>query len=252
MNRNGFTLIELLVVISIISLLSSVTLSSIWEAQNNARLSAAQRFEGQVNTQLVLDQQLQMPFSGDMEDDWSDYYIEGGTPGWVSYSDDVPYGDGQSLVLPGGEQFRITGDETYDTSQGQKTGINVSETTYTASLWVKTEQTNEEIYAVRNGGSHDRNITIENDGDICGRLWNQETICSDGESYADGDWHYIVHTNGEKINGQTLWVDGERVAKGSKEKSDYDYQDRITISNSGFAGNLFNLRIYKGTFDGFE
>lgn len=250
--QNGFTLVELLVVISIISLLSSVVLSSISNARNDARLTAAQRFEGQVNTQLVLEQQLQMPFSGDMKDDWGDYYVEGGVPGWVSYAEDVPYGDGKSLVLPGGNQFRITGDETYNTSKGMKTGINVSESSYTVSFWLKTNQTGEEVYAVRNGGSHDRNITVENNGSICSRIWSVETICSDDQGYADGDWHYVLHTFGSKINGQSLWIDGKRQATGGKQASDYDWQNRITISDTGVSGKLFNLRIYSGTFDGFE
>jgi len=233
-----------------------VVLASIQGVRNQARIAATQEFEHQVNTQLVLDQQMQMTFSGSLQDSWGDYFVEGGTPSWVSYSEDVPYGGGQSLVFSN-NAFRITGDDTIPPNGWSATrkGIDVSESSYAVSFWFKTTGEDNGMYSqVSDGGGHDRHIYLDG-GSICARVYSGARACSAEGGFADGRWHHLLHTYGDSINGQSVWVDGELIAEGSKDHSDFDGQNRARIGGSNdansrrFSGKMFNFRIYKGTFN---
>ncbi len=68
----------------------------------------------------------------------------------------------------------------------------------------------------------------------CGSHENCELICSSastssGINYGDGHWHQVAHTFGGAVGGQRLYVDGELVASGEQDFSDYKKQNRLRI-----------------------
>ena len=129
--------------------------------------------------------------------------------------------------------------------------VDVSETVYAVSLWFRTSQPGGGMFSVTDagGGSHDRHIYL-NGGNICSRIWSEETITSTGQNYGDGQWHHVVHTFGGAIGGQKLYVDGVEVASGGKSQSDFTWQTNIRIGYSAsspvnyFNGLIDDVRVY--------
>jgi hypothetical protein len=87
--------------------------------------------------------------------------------------------------------------------------VDVSENSYTASLWFKTTASNTGMYAVVDtdlGGSHDRHLYLTS-GNAATRVWNNQTIASTGKNFADGQWHNLVHAFGSDLGGQRqVWL----------------------------------------------
>ncbi|HET7746423.1 MAG TPA: SBBP repeat-containing protein, partial [Vicinamibacteria bacterium] len=101
----------------------------------------------------------------------------------------------------------FTFDGVADFAQGT---MDVSETSYAASLWFKTTTRNGGLISVVSAdGGHDRHIYLNN-GNLCARVWNDETICTVNQDFADDTWHNVVHTFGGAVGGQRLYVDGVR------------------------------------------
>ena len=131
--------------------------------------------------------------------------------------------------------------------------INVSETAYALSLWFKTTCADCGIFSVDDGtlgsNGHDRNLYLSG-GNLCARVWADETICTSGVNYADGNWHHVAHTFGGAVGGQRLYVDGAQKASGSKAASDFDWQTGVNVgfssdaTNPYFNGLIDDLRIY--------
>ena len=125
--------------------------------------------------------------------------------------------------------------------------LDVSETSYGVSLWVRANSDNRGIFAVVDsdlGGGFDRTIYTTG-GNAGARLWSEETITSSGLSLSDGNWHHIVHTFGGSVGAQELYVDGVLRATGTKANSDFTWQQRINI---GFSQNGAN-RFFDGQID---
>jgi uncharacterized repeat protein (TIGR01451 family) len=117
--------------------------------------------------------------------------------------------------------------------------IDVSETDYAVSLWFKTVYTDCGIFSVdvgTLGSSTDRHIYLDG-GDLCTRVWDNETICTSGVDYADGGWHHVVHTFGGSVGGQRIYVDGALQQSGAKAASDFDWQTGVNIGYSRDADN---------------
>ena len=116
--------------------------------------------------------------------------------------------------------------------------VNVPESNYSVSITFSTESDNVGIYSVRSdvhSGANDRNIYLDNDGNLCARVWNNEVIKTDGIDFSDGKEHTVVHV----LDGtnQILYVDGVQEAIGNKGTSDFDWDGRIEIGYCTDAGN---------------
>lgn len=116
--------------------------------------------------------------------------------------------------------------------------VDVSEKAHTACLWFKTEDSDCGLFSadagIRGQEGHDRHIYLHK-GDLCARLWSNETIHTSGVNYADGQWHHVVHVFGGDIGGQRLYVDGILCALGYKAQSDFAWQNGINIGFSNDA-----------------
>ncbi len=136
-------------------------------------------------------------------------------------------GEGKSLHFTRASNTYVTAD------------LDVSETAFSSSFWIRTTQATTGLFAVMSGelgsGGHDRHLYLSN-GNIFARTWNNEVIGSTGKNYADNQWHHIVHAVGASIGGQRIYVDGVQVASGAKAASDFNWQDRIHIGFSNDAG----------------
>lgn len=120
--------------------------------------------------------------------------------------------------------------------------LDVSESAYTVSIWFKTTNKNCGIFSVDAGeqgaSGNDRHIYL-NDGAICARIWNNETIKGTRNTFADGTWHRVTHVFGGAIGGQRIYVDGQLEATGTKTSSDFNWQDGINIGFSNDANNVY-------------
>jgi hypothetical protein len=131
--------------------------------------------------------------------------------------------------------------------------LDVSETAYGLSLWFKTTCATCGIYSVDKGtlgaSGHDRHVYLSG-GNVCARVWNNETKCTSGTSYADSKWHHVVHTFAGTEGGQKIYVDGALKATGAKAASGFTWQDGINIGFSNdasldyFSGSLDEVRIF--------
>ena len=136
--------------------------------------------------------------------------------------------------------------------------IDISETSYTLSLWFNTLDPDVGIYSATTGvlGSEgsDRHLYLST-GRLQARIFNSSEILATSRSYADGQWHHLVHVFGGETGGQRLYVDGDLRAIGTKAFSDFDRQSGINIGHASFAerrffnGSLDDVRIYSRTLD---
>ena len=158
---------------------------------------------------------------------------DGSLEGGPTFSADAP------ALLGGGESIRFGGAGEYVSAT-----IDVSETSYTSSLWFKTTDASGGLFVVVDrdlgAGGHDRHLYLTG-GNLATRVWNNQTIVSSGRNFADGVWHHLAHVVGVEIGGQRVYVDGELVASGTKAISDFDWQRRVNIGFSNDApGQFFN------------
>lgn len=129
--------------------------------------------------------------------------------------------------------------------------VDVPESEYTWSAWFRTAAASGTILAVVDpigpyAGAYDRTLGVAN-GRVCHRIWSEETYCSPG-TYNDDRWHLVVVTVGSA--GGRLYVDGTRVAAGSKTSSDFGWQTGIVIgwhaySQGAFVGSVDDVRVYR-------
>ncbi|HKQ49065.1 MAG TPA: LamG-like jellyroll fold domain-containing protein [Phycisphaerae bacterium] len=135
--------------------------------------------------------------------------------------------------------------------------IDVSETSYSVSLWFRTTTPNGGLFCVKDGTlfnstGEDRQIHLSN-GNLFARVWSEESIATSGTNFADGQWHHLVHTLGSSINGQQIYVDGVRRASGSKSSSNFNWQTGIHIGWSSmlganyFTGEIDEVRVWNTT-----
>ncbi len=161
------------------------------------------------------------------EGDWDD--VAGGhngIPTGTTFSMDTVSGEGTSLSLDGNDFVSVL--------------LDVSEASYTSSLWFKTTTSGRGLLSVVDSdlgvGGHDRHVFL-NGTNMAARTWSNETISSSARNFADGMWHHVVHTFGGSIGGQRIYVDGALVASGNKANSDFHWQQRVNIGFSNDAAN---------------
>ncbi|MEM7030142.1 MAG: LamG-like jellyroll fold domain-containing protein, partial [Chloroflexota bacterium] len=131
--------------------------------------------------------------------------------------------------------------------------LNVSESDYSLSLWFKTTCANCGIASIDDGtlgrNGNDRHLYL-NGGNICTRVWANETICSTGNNFADNQWHHVAHTYGGNTGGQRIYVDGNVVASGTKTLSNFHWQTGLNIGFSNdattdyFTGTIDEVQVY--------
>ncbi|MFZ4399493.1 MAG: LamG-like jellyroll fold domain-containing protein [Bacteroidales bacterium] len=128
------------------------------------------------------------------------------------------------------------------TNNYMTTNCNISEDSLTVSIWFKTNNANGGIFGVGVGNmgasGNDRHLYLSS-GNIYARLYSNEVINTSGYNYADGNWHNLVYTYRRGDKPQQIWVDGLLRAQGSKNYSDFNWQDRIIIGFSNDIGNYF-------------
>ena len=118
--------------------------------------------------------------------------------------------------------------------------INSPETNYTFEVDFKTTEPNVGISSVRDadlGGSFDRDLYL-NGGNIFHRLYSEEVISSYSQNYADGAWHHVAVVVESGV-GQRIYVDGIMVASGTKDFSDFSWDNTINI---GYGNDWFEPR----------
>nr|NQU93946.1 VCBS repeat-containing protein [Bacteroidota bacterium] len=155
------------------------------------------------------------------------------------------YGEVQTLSFPDkfpGTTLEFDGNDDY-----VQISINSPETNYTYELFFKTTDQNAKISSVRHptlGGATDRNLYLEN-GNIFHRLWQEEIIGSSGQNYADDTWHHVAVVVESGV-GQRIYVDGEQVAAGTKDQSDFDWDTSLDIGydDTYFDGKIDEVRLW--------
>ena len=143
-------------------------------------------------------------------------------------------GNGSALVLSGGGPRVII-------------PINSPETDYTFEIDFKTTEPDAGISSVRDadlGGSFDRDLYLSG-GNIFHRLYSEEVINSYSQNYADDMWHHVAVVVEAGV-GQRIYVDGIMVASGSKDYSDFSWDNTLNIgfANDWFAGSIDNVRLW--------
>jgi hypothetical protein len=131
--------------------------------------------------------------------------------------------------------------------------LDASETSYALSLWFKTTCTNCGIFSADSGslgsGGHDRDVYLSN-GNVCAHVSSDETKCTAGRNWADGQWHQVIHTFGGSAGGQKIYIDGVLGIGGAKNASTFTAQDGINIGFSSdaaqdyFSGSIDDVRIF--------
>ncbi len=157
----------------------------------------------------------------------------------------VFYGEVQTFPSP--DKFAGTALEYDGINDYVQISINSPQTDYTYELFFKTTDSNAKISSVRNpslGTAKDRNLYLEN-GNIFHRLWEDETIGSSGQNYADDIWHHVAVVVESGV-GQRLYVDGNQVASGIKDQSDFDWDTSLDLGYSGayFNGKIEEVRLW--------
>ncbi|UCD51920.1 MAG: LamG domain-containing protein, partial [Phycisphaerales bacterium] len=155
------------------------------------------------------------------------------------------YGDGVD-----GQAMQFDGTDDYVNAV-----LDVPENGGTTAFWFKTTNPNCGLYAVVQNplgdGGYDRMIYLIN-GNVGVRIWDTEVIIA-AVNVADGRWHHLVHTYGDAIGGQRLYLDGLLQAWGTKAESDFDWQERVHFgwsvdaAEAYFEGMLDDARVYDRT-----
>jgi len=120
--------------------------------------------------------------------------------------------------------------------------VNFTHNAHTLSLWFKTSSPDGGLFSVDaqvlDKTGQDRHLYLQ-DGNLCARLWNDEIICTQGQNYADNQWHKVSHVFGGDIGGQCLYVDGKVKTKGQKIASNFFRQTRLYIGYSNDAPQAY-------------
>ena len=112
--------------------------------------------------------------------------------------------------------------------------LDVSESNYATSLWFKTEGgcAGCGLFSVDKGtrGSegHDRHIYLNSTGNLCARVYNNETICTERQYYTDDEWHHVVHTFGSAVPADPrmlLHLDSGQASANAFTSQFYDNSD---------------------------
>jgi uncharacterized protein (DUF2141 family) len=169
------------------------------------------------------------------------YYIRA----FCSSSLGIWYGEVQLLRPP--DKFPGTALEFDGIDDYVQISIDSPQTDYTYELFFKTADQNAPISSVRHpslGSATDRNLYLET-GNIFHRLYNTEVIGSTGQNYADDTWHHVAVVVESGV-GQRIYMDGELVALGVKDSSDFDWDTSLDLGydDGYFEGKIEEVRLW--------
>ena len=122
---------------------------------------------------------------------------------------------------------------------------DIPETNFTVELQFRTFYPSGGMFQVLGGGG-DREIYFNNNGSLSQRIFEEEVITSTSSGFNNGLWHHYAMVVEQGI-GQKMYVDGLLEALGSKDHSDFDWQNRFW---AGFArskslyGQLDEVRVW--------
>lgn len=193
--------------------------------------------------------QVAISLAGAAEEIWS---IHNDGSGWGTWSSIPVVYAGKSVR--GKQSGAVTMDGIDDRIAAV---VDVSESTYAVSFWFQTICQDCGIFSVVGdladpGGYRDRTLYLSA-GDVCARIFSEETICTSGTDFADGNWHHLIHTFGSSIGGQKLYLDGIERASGTKANSDAVAQTGLVIGVSTdaardyFAGQIDQVAVLTRT-----
>lgn len=133
--------------------------------------------------------------------------------------------------------------------------VNISETSYGASLWLKTECVDCGIFEITDrGGAFDRTI-FTSGGRICAFVFTSETICT-AETFADNGWHHVVHTFGGDVGAQRLYVDGVHRATGQLTASIFNFDTYAFVGyvheKPYLVGQIDDVRLFNSALSQFD
>ncbi|NUM43532.1 MAG: hypothetical protein HUU38_02415 [Anaerolineales bacterium] len=158
----------------------------------------------------------------------------------------VPGADGTAISLDGNDLLRSFED------------LTLPATDRTIALWFNTTCDDCGLFSMVQGDfptitEHNQDIFLDN-GKVCTSFLtggaNRELRCSVTDTYADGQWHQIVHTLGG--NGNHLYVDGELAVSSPTTASIFTTPDGVLIGYSPAAatpyltGRLDDVVVYGG------
>ncbi len=132
--------------------------------------------------------------------------------------------------------------------------VDVSESSASYSLWFKTAVGNRPLLSSSTddaGSNTDRILFLESDG-LSATLNGQKI--SGGRNYADNSWHHVLYSHGS--SGQSLYVDGELIADGSRNSSSQSAQRVLLVGSNPadtalrFDGMIDDIRYYDTELDG--
>lgn len=247
-NHNpGFTLIELLVVISIISLLSSVILSSVSSARNQARIAANKRFDDQIRTSLVNCSGAFYNFEGssgsEVREATGQDDLDGsitGNPNRVAGLD----GLGQAMYFDGTNDLVDIPDKIIK----QKKSLTVSG-------WVTIEQTSGHRFFFGNFPISFQ-LGIENGSDVfeLEAETPSDSIRLSGSDFTTNRWHHVAGVYDRPDNEMRLYVDGSleatESASGNLDVGDALIGSKHKTGGDSWGGKIDNLRVYNCPFEG--
>jgi len=206
----GFTIVELLIVIVVIGILAAITIVAFNGVQEKAKVSAAKSFASQIKHRDLSDATGYWAF-----DECSGTALvngagnatsqTNGVTGTTSFSADTPSGTGCSLSLNGSSYIN--------------TGMGLSNTYYSKSMWMKTAATGTAMNLISDvtGGTQSA-FYLETYRPSAGHNGGWNTVLSQ-MTLNDNKWHFMFNEfklNPSGTNGtMTLSVDGVTVATNS-------------------------------------
>ncbi|KPA18019.1 Pentaxin, partial [Candidatus Magnetomorum sp. HK-1] len=203
-------------------------------APNTANLMAYYRFDHDSGTTLT--DLSDNNYHGTLFNmDNSNWVLSGAPIGDTSISNYLEPNGGYALTLDGVNEY-------------VQVSMDPPETNYTYEFWFKTNDQNAGFVAMSYpslGGGYDRNAYLSA-GNICHRLWSEETICSTGQNFADNNWHHLAFVV-DSSSGQKVYADGNLQASGVKGSSDFTSASSIDIGFSAgtyFNGSLDEIRLW--------
>jgi subtilisin-like proprotein convertase family protein len=118
--------------------------------------------------------------------------------------------------------------------------LDMPQTDYTVSLWFKTRGYDDfcedcGLFSVVGDNGRDEHLYLKN-GQVCARVQTEE-ICTTSSDYADGEWHYLVHTVGTAVDGQRLIIDGSDRVTGTQTQAGFGAGTALKIGVSRPAGH---------------